>query len=324
MQRVEHDLIPELIAARPASILDLVRDAIGVELVPREAVAEVAMLPSHVPQLVPPELACDAAIEIVLVGGERQAVVLEIQLDTAAEKALVWPLYWAAMRRAIDGGVTTLVVITLDERVERWATGVLAQVIPAAGRWHVIGPSNARRITDPGIARADPQAAVLSALIHAGRPGDVAFVPAIAAVLSTMDRARGTLAEELMFKRLTETAWNALEAQMDLDNYQWTAPHIVRYVERRIAERTAEVRDAVMTEGLAAGRTEGRAEGRAEGRVEGRREQQVNAVLAVLEARGLSCTDAIRARIETCTDGEALDQWLRRAAVAVTVDDVFE
>jgi hypothetical protein len=47
-------------------------------------------------------------------------------------------------------------------------------------------------------------------------------------------------------------------------------------------------------------------------------------VLAVLAARSVEVPDAVRERIEACTDLARLDLWIRRAATARTIDDVFD
>ena len=60
--------------------------------------------------------------------------------------------------------------------------------------------------------------------------------------------------------------------------------------------------------------------GRVEGRVEGRAE----AVLAVLDARGLAVTDEQRERIEGTTDLEALDRLVRNAATVDSASELFE
>jgi hypothetical protein len=83
------------------------------------------------------------------------------------------------MRARVAGGPVWLVVITTRSAVEAWATHVLADVIPRAGGWSVVGPSSTRRITTQAAARRDPSAALLSAMIHAGSR-DEDLVPAIA------------------------------------------------------------------------------------------------------------------------------------------------
>ncbi|MFI6118685.1 hypothetical protein ACIBCU_02275 [Streptomyces sp. NPDC051064] len=63
------------------------------------------------------------------------------------------------------------------------------------------------------------------------------------------------------------------------------------------------------------GRTEGRTEGRAQGRAE--------SVLLLLGARGIAISDRTRENITTCIDPELLSQWLVRAVVAATADEIF-
>ena len=57
-------------------------------------------------------------------------------------------------------------------------------------------------------------------------------------------------------------------------------------------------------------------EARGEARGEGR------AVLTVLEARGMPVPDVLRDQILACTDLAQLDNWLRRASIATSADDV--
>jgi predicted transposase YdaD len=70
-------------------------------------------------------------------------------------------------------------------------------------------------------------------------------------------------------------------------------------------------------------REEGRREGRAEGEAKGRAEGKAQAILAVLEARGLAITDAQRAAVVGCTDVEQLERWVRQAATVKTAEALF-
>jgi Uma2 family endonuclease len=56
----------------------------------------------------------------------------------------------------------------------------------------------------------------------------------------------------------------------------------------------------------------------------GRNEGLASAVIAVLEARGIRITKAVRERIARCTEAAALDRWVRRAAVVQKVGELFE
>lgn len=45
-------------------------------------------------------------------------------------------------------------------------------------------------------------------------------------------------------------------------------------------------------------------------------------MLSVLDARGVAVPDEERARIAGCTDLALLDEWVRRAVTARTIDDL--
>jgi len=72
-----------------------------------------------------------------------------------------------------------------------------------------------------------------------------------------------------------------------------------------------------------AGLEKGEAKGKAEGKAEGELHGKAAALLTLLEARGFSVDDALRSRIESCTDGAQLDRWIARAARAQTLADVL-
>jgi hypothetical protein len=59
------------------------------------------------------------------------------------------------------------------------------------------------------------------------------------------------------------------------------------------------------------------------GKKEGKAEGEADAILLVLEARGLDVTDAERERISGCTDLRQLRKWIRRAATAGSTGDLF-
>ncbi|MFF4172029.1 hypothetical protein [Streptomyces sp. NPDC001744] len=66
-----------------------------------------------------------------------------------------------------------------------------------------------------------------------------------------------------------------------------------------------------------------RDEGRAEGKAEGRAQAAADAILLVLEQRGLDVSDEVRARVTGCDDPETLRGWLARAVTAATAEEVF-
>lgn len=62
---------------------------------------------------------------------------------------------------------------------------------------------------------------------------------------------------------------------------------------------------------------------RAEGRAEGEARGEARAILEFLAARGVDVPDHARAHITACTDHDQLRTWIRRAATATTIDDLF-
>ncbi|MER8232303.1 hypothetical protein [Streptomyces sp. NPDC094049] len=66
-----------------------------------------------------------------------------------------------------------------------------------------------------------------------------------------------------------------------------------------------------------------RDEGREQGREQGRAQGSADAVLVVLEQRGLTITDAARERVKHCDDPDTLQRWLKRAVTATTAEEVF-
>ena len=78
-----------------------------------------------------------------------------------------------------------------------------------------------------------------------------------------------------------------------------------------------------LAQGHAEGRAKGEAEGRIEGRAEGCLEGEAQALLRILHARGLSVSEAERARMVSCDDRATLDEWLERALTASRVAEVF-
>jgi hypothetical protein len=63
--------------------------------------------------------------------------------------------------------------------------------------------------------------------------------------------------------------------------------------------------------------------GKAEGMAEGKAEGEAEAILLVLEARGLEVTAEERAHVTSCTDLVQLSAWIARAATVTTTSELF-
>lgn len=150
-------------------------------------------------------------------------------------------------------------------------------------------------ITDTATAQRWPELSVLSALAH-GADAD--------------------------FPEVLLTAFNVLN-RLDADHatlYADVITHALPVVTRRHPEElmaigTYEPKSEFLREILAKGHAKGRDEGRVQG--------EADAVLAVLAARGIQVSDESREHITACTDDDQLQDWIRRAATAETIDDVL-
>jgi predicted transposase/invertase (TIGR01784 family) len=69
--------------------------------------------------------------------------------------------------------------------------------------------------------------------------------------------------------------------------------------------------------------TVARQEGKAEGKAQGEAAGKAKSILLFLEARGLAVSPAQRARILGCSDAHALELWVKRAATAASVDELW-
>lgn len=90
----------------------------------------------------------------------------------------------------------------------------------------------------------------------------------------------------------------------------------------RDAAHEATLRNLLQRKGFAS-LEEVRREGREEGRELGRDAGTRDALLAVLAARGLSLDAAREAEVRATRDAALLARWIQRAAVAMSVDEVF-
>jgi hypothetical protein len=146
-------------------------------------------------------------------------------------------------------------------------------------------------IDDVAAAERDPELAVLSCIAHGNEAH--AEVLGRAALLATLRLSddRQVLYSDLVFAALSEAARAALEDLMASGNYEFQSDFAKKH------------------------QAQGRAEGEARGRAE--------ALLAVLQARGLQVSDEVRGRVLACTDVAQLDAWVRKAVSVTSVEELF-
>ncbi len=285
----KHQSLTKLLTESPTLVPVLVRDLLGLE-VPESF--ELLPSPETVRELKYPEYSADGTV-LIHQGDEatREAFIVEVQLRPDDDKHATWPLYVAGVHLRL-GCPATLVVITDDEDTAAWsATPIDLGRGRMVLRPLVIGPSQIPQHLDQPRARELPELAVLAVITHGEKAGaEQLGRTALAASedLATTDPIRATLYADLILAYLSEAARKALEDDMGVSTDAYISDFAKRYV------------------------SQGRSEGEAQ------------ALLLVLESRGLAVSDEARARIIACTDIEQLDAWLSRAATADSVDAIFD
>jgi hypothetical protein len=290
MPSLQHESLLLLFRNRPELAPELLRDVLHVEL---PAYSEARVESAELTDVNPAEYRAD--LVVLLVDGKPvHAIVVEVQLGEDPRKRFTWPVYVAGLRARLECPACVLVV-TPTEAMARWCRkpidlGPGNTFVPL-----VIGPASVPVIDDVAAAERDPELAVLSCIAHGSEAH--AEVLGRAALLATLRLSddRQVLYSDLVFAALSEAARAALEELMASGNFEFQSEFAKKH--------------------QAKGRAEGEAKGEAKGRAE--------ALLSVLQARGLRVSDEVRARILACTDVAQLDAWVRKAVAVTSVDELF-
>ncbi|WP_437905368.1 hypothetical protein WME95_44870 [Sorangium sp. So ce327] len=285
MPSVTHEALVELFKNRPTLAAEMLHDALGH---PVPTFTEARVETSDLTEIVPSDRRAD--VVVVLLVGEQQrpamAIVVEVQLGVDPDKPYVWPVY-VTQTRARHRCPTQLLVVTINAAMARWSarpidTGHLGWALTPL----VLGPQGVPVVTDAEQAKAAPEVAVLSAMAHGQSEAAEAIGLAFLAAADELDEERRAVYGDLVLSSLNAAARRKLEAMMK-SGYQFQSEFARSYV----------------------------AKGREEGMREGTLKTKAQAVLAVLEARGLEVPVEVRERVLASTDLDELDRWIRRAAV---------
>jgi len=158
------------------------------------------------------------------------ALVVEVQLHVDDDKRFVWPLYVAGLRARLRCPVA-LVVLTLDDRVARWAaTPIGLDERGSVLRPWVVGPAEVPAITEVADAAALPEFALLSVLAHGREPGAERLGRGLLEASRDPDDARGRLYTDIVFSFLDDAARAILEAELQLPGYTYQSDFARRFV----------------------------------------------------------------------------------------------
>ncbi|PXY27751.1 hypothetical protein [Prauserella muralis] len=281
-----HEALLELFRNRPSLAAELLAGPLGVRLPP----FDYARLDSgDLPDLNPTEYRADAVVVLTTADTPALAVVVEAQLGRDRGKRWSWPVYLATLRARLRCPAVLLVVCA-DIATAAWCSTPIELGHPG---WTlapvVLGPDRVPVVTDVGDAARAPELAVLSAMAHGTHPDRDKVFHALLTALRTVDAQRTTLYHDLVLAALPEAARHHLEALMKLGTHEYE--YQSEFVRRNV--------------------------------VQGRAEGEATALLAVLAARGIEVPDDIRRRITGCTDLQQLETWIRRAATATSVEQLF-
>lgn len=294
-----HALVPARTAAGavpslPELILHLLK-TLEVDLPPYR---DVRIVESDLTQLTPTEYRADLVVTLHDDKGVPVlGIVVEVQLRVDLDKEFSWPHYVTGARARLRCPAV-LFVFCDDEKVARWAR----REIVIGGDWRyrptVLGPEQVPWIKTQELALKLPELAVLSALAHGNEPAGMEILLPTIDALATLDEERRGFYYDVVLQSLNEAMRRALEEELKMQSG--------RYEYKSDFARTY----------FGQGKAEGKAEGEAKGRVE--------ALLAVLKARGMTPDAPTHQRIVSCTDFELLQRWIVRAATASSLHEVFE
>jgi hypothetical protein len=295
MASMQHEGLLLLFRNRPTLAPELLSEVLGLSLPPY---SEARVESAELTEVVPTEYRADLVV-LLLDGKPVFAIVVEVQLSRDEDKRRTWPVYLTSLRSRVSCP-TALLVVVPDAAVARWCAQPIALGHPGFTLQPLVaGPEAIPVLVDEREARQDPELAVLSAMAHGREDVGRTIVRTVLAAVEGLEAERVRLYVDLAMSSLSEAARSALEALMRSDKYEYQSEFARKYV----------------AEGLQKGREEGRQEGLHEG--------ERAALLEVLDARGLEVDDAARQQILACKDLAQLKVWLRRAATAASVKDLF-
>jgi Arc/MetJ-type ribon-helix-helix transcriptional regulator len=287
MPSVLHEVLRELFAKRPDLIAPLLERRL--DLPAEDLIAiDSELTDPRLKQLLPDVVLASRSAEDPLV-----IVIVEVHLKINEVKRRVWPQY-AATAHGRYGCPVLLVVVTPWRRVERWARQTIEVGPGHTMTPHVLGPK-ALPLLEPDEVKRSPVLAMLSTLANLDDPQCAEQAIETLVALATWDEDADGRLGDILQAALPKALLRRMEKLMRTGKYEYQTDY--------------------MKQAFARGEEQGREEGRAAG--------EARALLLVLRSRGIEVPAAAVRRIETERDDARFEAWIRRAATATTLDDVF-
>ncbi|WP_087884549.1 hypothetical protein [Streptomyces alboflavus] len=255
----------------------------------------VALMPTDLTETTPLERRVDTLLRFDTEHQGSFLLAVESQGRRDSGKPASWA-YYTSYLHAKYHLPTVLLITCQDKPTAVWAAGPFS-VGPA--HWPmltirplVLGPHNVPVITDVRAAAADVPLATLSAITHSKDANADAILKALAAALKTID---GDDAE--IFSELTE---QGLANSPALKTWRKLVTVELSFFKSETSQRL-----------------------RAEGRTEGRAEERAEAVLRVLDRRGIEVPESVRERVVGCDDLDTLGVWFDRSLTVAAAEELF-
>lgn len=253
---------------------------------------DVTLLPADLNDVQPTEYRADMVLVLKDAAGNAvMGIVLEVQLSVDKTKKFTWPVYAATLHARLKCPVCVL-VLAGNDRVARWAAKPTSIGSKFTFAPEVLGPSGVPQITESEEACANPELAVLSAMMH-GHDADIDTSVRIALAaqkaIETLDDERSRLYYDLVMNALNDAAREVLQ-NMRPANYEYQSDFARKYY--------------------------------GEGREKGIAEAHVALVLKLLRMRFGLLTPDVNQRVSEASVS-ALDQIAERMLTATTLEEAL-
>ena len=257
MPSAMHQVLVTLLLERPEVLTAVLASVAEPDLPPDVRIRPAA---TTFTTLSPPSYHADLALRVEDAQGRlRELIIGEVQLGRDRRKHISWPVYLTAARAEVGLDCpVTLVVVAPTPSVARWCAQPIAldrqgSVVQPL----VLGPEIIPRIVDVEAARAHPELAVLSAVVHARSEEAPQIATAALIACRTLDSEHVSQYADLVEARLDAVARRAVEELMEIHGYRLQTAHARKHFA------------AGEKKGLEKGRREGHREGQREGLQEG-------------------------------------------------------
>ncbi len=301
MASVKHEGLVSLFRNRPALAAELLQGPLGMAL---PSWSEARVEPSDFTQVVSTEYRADLVV-LLRKGKPVLAIIVEVQLSRDRRKRRSWPVYVASLHARLKCPVVLLVVAP-DRAVARWCARPIFLGHPGLVlRPLVVGPRAIPVLQGRQATGQQPELAVLSAMAH-GQDAELApgLFEAVVSSAQRLDNEQFSFYIDLTVSAFSEAARRALETFMRSGGYEYQSELVRRLV----------------AQGLEKGLAKGEKRGLQQGHLEG----ELRALLKVLEARGLTVSEAARRRLLACTELEQIELWLSHAVTVRSVPELFK